>query len=91
MLDQSGKNYNEYPLTEKLERPPLKLGFSNNIVFKSLKVSDNDNGGEVNPEDTPQGNYFYDNIISRPCHPPEPLHSIEESKVFQCCPYNSGS
>ena len=54
------KNYNEYPLTEKLEHPPLELGFSNNIVFKSLKVSDNDNRGEVNPEDTPQGNYFHE-------------------------------
>ena len=42
MLDQSGKNYNEYPLIEKLEHPPLRLGYSKNIVIKSLKVSDND-------------------------------------------------
>ena len=30
-------------------------------------MSDNDNRGEVNPEDTPQGNYFYEktNLIWR--------------------------
>ena len=45
-------------MTEKLERPPLRLGYSKNIVIKSLKVSDNDNGGKVNPEDTPPGELF---------------------------------